>query len=289
MGDTQEATERASLSKHLRRYLWRVTCTAIVSYLAICLFMVAMETQLVYPVPSPRESPSAEDFGFEDVRFASADGTSLHGWFYPHKNARLGILYCHGNGEDITYNADLVRWYHDNLSASVFIFDYRGYGQSEGSPHEEGLIADGLAAQEWLAKRMRFEPDELVLIGRSLGGGVAVAIAERLGASALVLQNTFPSMTEVAASKYPWLPVRLLMRNRFPSRDRIKSYVGPLLQSHGTADEIVPFPLARELFEISGSKQKTFFEIPGGTHNSQLPNSYLQTLVEFLTAIDPLD
>ena len=145
----------------------------------------------------------------------------MHGWFLDHPEPLDAVLYCHGNGEDISFNLDLARLLRDELDAAVLLFDYRGYGKSEGKPHEAGVVADGLAAQRWLAERTGRSPRRTVLIGRSLGGGVATAVAAQQGAQALVLQSTFTRMTDAAASHYPWLPVHWLMRNRYDSLARL--------------------------------------------------------------------
>ncbi|NOY30344.1 MAG: alpha/beta hydrolase [Planctomycetes bacterium] len=273
-------------ARALTRTVWRAARTLLITYGTICLLMFLLETKIVYPAPPSRSKPAAKDFGFEEVHFQSADGTALHGWYHAHPEPRFGLLYCHGNGEDITHNADLVHHFHNELAASVFIFDYRGYGQSAGSPHEAVLIADGLAAQRWLAERLEVETDQLVLIGRSLGGAVAVALAEQQGARALVLQNTFASMVDVAAEKFPWLPIRWMMRNRYPSAERIQAYHGPLLQSHGTADQVIPFAMGKELFEASPSEKKRFLEIPDGSHNDPQPEPYYEMLADFLGSLE---
>ena len=116
---------------------------------------------------------------YEDVHFTSADGTKLHGWFIPHPNPTGAVLYCHGNGEDVAAVGELAAHLASVLQASVFIFDYRGYGHSEGRPNEAGCIADGCAAQTWLAERMKIKPADVVVIGRSLGSAVAVALGGR--------------------------------------------------------------------------------------------------------------
>jgi fermentation-respiration switch protein FrsA (DUF1100 family) len=220
--------------------------------------------------------------GHEDIWFESADGTQLHGWFVPHPQPRRAILYCHGNGEHIATNADLAVRLRDRLQASVFMFDYRGYGQSAGRPNEAGCIADGLAAQRWLADRMDIRPDEVVLIGRSLGGGVAVALAAEQGATALVLESTFSSLCDTAACRYPWLPVHWTMDNRYDSVERIRHYSGPLMQCHGTDDSIVPVELARRLFDASPSRMKKWLPFPGLGHNSDWPALYYTSLGGFL-------
>jgi fermentation-respiration switch protein FrsA (DUF1100 family) len=167
----------------------------------------------------------------------------------------------------------------------VFLFDYRGYGHSSGAPNEVGCVADGSAAQHWLANRMGMRPDDVVLLGRSLGGGVAVALAASNGARALVLENTFPSMTDVAAIHYPWLPVRLTMDNRYDCISQIRKYRGPLLQSHGALDEIVPREQGRRLFEAARGRPKRWVEFAGLGHNDSWPASYYDDLSVFVEGL----
>jgi fermentation-respiration switch protein FrsA (DUF1100 family) len=258
----------------------------MLAYLLILLAMMLLENWLVYPVPPVgwgNWNPKGLDP--EDVWFESADGTRLHGWFVEHSNPARAILYCHGNGEHVAMNAELAAHLRDKLQASVFLFDYRGYGRSEGRPHEAGCIADGSAAQRWLAERMRLRPDDVVLMGRSMGGGVAVALAAQNGAKALILENTFPCMVDVATTHYPWLPVRWLMDNRYDSVSQIRRYSGPVLQSHGSADEVVPINLGRKLFDAVPCEKKQWVEFPGLAHNDACPASYYDELSAFLSRV----
>lgn len=173
------------------------------------------------------------------------------------------------------------------MNASILVFDYRGYGHSEGSPFEAGIILDGVAAQQWLAEQTDLSPDEVILFGRSLGSAVAVAAAEQLGAKALVLYGTFSNMDDMAASRYPFVPVRLLMRNTYHSQERIRHFAGPVLQFHGTSDELIPIEFARPLFDAVTSKHKQFIEIPNGHHNDPLPEDFCENVDEFLSGIEP--
>ena len=131
--------------------------------------------------------------------------------------ARATVLYCHGNGGNVAYWADAARSLHDRVGVSVMLFDYRGYGRSEGKPSEAGVLADARAARAWLAKRAGIAENQIVLMGRSLGGGVAVDLAAADGARALVLESTFTSMPDVARRCFRLLPVRLLMQTQFNS------------------------------------------------------------------------
>lgn len=265
------------------RKLYRLAKKVLLAYLAICLLMMLIERFLVYHPPQLLNNVTEiEQLGGEEISVEAEDGTQIFGWYFAHQNPRRGILYSYGNGEDAARNAEYMAYLRDQLQASVLVFDYRGYGKSAGKPFEDGLILDGSAAQRWLADQLRLKPDDIVLFGRSLGGGVAVALAERQGAQALIVHSSFANMVDVGAAAYPWLPVRLMMRNRFESEERIKNYDGPLLQIHGTADYVVPFDLATPLYEAAPTEQKVFLEVPNGGHNDGLSAENLQAIVEFL-------
>jgi fermentation-respiration switch protein FrsA (DUF1100 family) len=268
--------------------VWRVVRPVLIAYLLVLLAMTFLETWLIYPIP-PIDARDWHPAGLnhEEVRFHAADGTKLFGWFVPQANSKRAVLYCHGNGEDVASNAGMLVELRRELDASVFIFDYRGYGYSEGRPSEAGCIADGLAADKWLADRLGLKATDVIVMGRSLGGGIAVAVAAEQGARALVLDSTFSRLVDVAATHYPWLPVRLFMRNRYDSVSRIRQYGGPVFQSHGTADTIVPIEFARQLFAAIPSDQKEFREFPGRDHNDQFPSNYLPEVRAFLDRVVP--
>jgi fermentation-respiration switch protein FrsA (DUF1100 family) len=246
-----------------------------------------IERSLVYPIPSrERGDWRPRWLRPQNVWFRSGDNTKLHGWYVPAADPARLLVYCHGNGEHVADLANLVFRLQSYLSATVFVFDYRGYGRSRGKPIENGCVADGLAAQRWLADREGVATNEVIVMGRSIGGGVAVAMAAEQGAHALVLENTFSRMTDAAAALYPWLPVRLVMRNRYNSLRRIERCDSPLFQCHGTADEIVPIELGRRLHEAAPSPLKHFFEIPNGRHNDTPPPVYYSALAQFLDQVE---
>ena len=283
----EEAVGRTpKVGYRLLRSMWRIVRAVLIAYLLVLLAMTFIETRLVYPIPpvEHRNWKFARQQN-EEVWFAAEDGTKLCGWFARQPNSKRALLYCHGNGEDLSDNGNLLEDLRRELDASVFLFDYRGYGRSEGSPTEAGCISDGLAAQRWLADRVGVKPGDVIVMGRSLGGGVAVGIAAEQGAQALVLDCTFSRMTDAAAYHYPWLPARLLMRNLYDSVARIQKYLGPVYQSHGTDDTIVPIELARQLFAAVSSSVKQFREFPGRNHNEPPPSSYYPELKAFLDSV----
>jgi pimeloyl-ACP methyl ester carboxylesterase len=269
---------------------WRFARLPLIAYFVVVLAVMILETWLVYPIPPlDRGDWHPTGLDFEDVHFTSADGTKLHGWFVERAGAKRAILYCHGNGENVAMNAEVIEQLSQSLDASIFVFDYRGYGHSEGSPTEAGCIADGLAAQRWLAQRIGKTPGDVVVMGRSIGGAIATAVASAQGAKALVLINAFSRMTDVAAEHYRWLPVRWVMKNRYDSIARIRNYAGPVFQSHGTNDWIVPIRFGRELFEAAPSAQKQFVELSGYGHNDFEPADFYGKMATFLDRVDQND
>ncbi|HEX4414577.1 MAG TPA: alpha/beta hydrolase [Lacipirellulaceae bacterium] len=282
---TVDRTTQPNRASRVRKFGRR----AIITYLLIVLGMMFLETRLVYPIPPlTRHNWKPTNFEYEDVYFASADGTKLNAWFFPNPKTKRAVLYCHGNGEDIAADGDLCSHLSNSriLNANVLVFDYRGYGHSEGSPTEAGCIADGDAAQKWLANRVGIHPNEVILMGRSLGSAVATALAADNGCRALILENSMPSIVSVAAQQYPWLPVKWVMRNRYDNLERIKRYDGPFWQSHGTVDTLIPIASARTLFDAAPSKNKRWIEYPNSDHNDPRPRKYYDELAAFLTTLD---
>ncbi len=207
----------------------------------------------------------ADDPTIEDVWFGSPDGVRLNGWFAEARRPRAVVLYAEGNAGNITGRRWVIHLFRKRLGCSVLLFDYRGYGRSEGSPTIAGVLADARAARHWLAGRGRVAENEIVVVGNSLGGAVAVDLAARDGARGLVLENTFSSLADVAERHFGRL-TRLLVADRLDSASSIRDYPGPLLQTHGSADRVVPYESGRRLFEKAGGP-KRFVRVPGGDHN----------------------
>jgi hypothetical protein len=236
----------------------------------------------------PWKYPSGDwepfELEYEDVTFKSADGTKLHGWFVPHQAPRAVVLFCHGNAGNISTRAKTLKELNERHDAAVFIFDYRGYGKSEGTPGEEGLLQDARAARKWLARRTGLDEHEIVLMGRSLGGGVAVDLAAKDGCRGLILESTFTSMPDVAGRLLPLLPTGWLMTQRFDSLTKIPNYGGPLLQSHGDKDKLIPIAQGRKLF-AAATGPKRFIAIKGGGHNAGRPEYYHEALAEYFESL----
>jgi fermentation-respiration switch protein FrsA (DUF1100 family) len=250
--------------------------------------LARFEQNAVYQPPD--SSPWSYAMGgtqFEDAHFASADGTRLHGWYLEHSQPRAVVLYAHGNGENVGNLEPLLRDLRDKHQLTVMAFDYRGYGHSEGTPSEAGLLADARAARVWLAKRTGLLENDIVLMGRSLGGGVMVDLASSDGARGLILESTFTSLPAVAARQVRWLPVGRLMQNRYDSLSKIGEYHGPLLQSHGDADRLIPYEMGQKLFSAAAEPKK-FVTIEHGDHNDPQTPEYYKALDEFIDSLPPV-
>ncbi len=263
-------------------WAWRIGRLPLIGILAVVVIAMFLENSLIFfPSRYPEGEWRPAGLDFEDAWFTAPDGARLHGWYVPHSGPTAAVLFCHGNAGNVTHRAPALEMLHERVGVAVLCFDYRGYGRSEGKPSGEGILADARAARGWLADRENIDPSEVVLMGESIGGAVAVDMAARDGARALVLESTFDALPEVAAYHYPWLPVRWLMRTRLDSAAAIGDYHGPLFQSHGDADRIVPPANGRRLFEAA-NEPKRFLLLPDHDHNDPMPMSYYDRLASFI-------
>jgi hypothetical protein len=250
--------------------------------LVLALMMFFEESLISMPSRYPAGNWNPPGLAMEDAWFES-DGLKLHGWYVDVAQPRAVVLIAHGNAGNVTNRYDLLRQFQA-LGASVLVFDYRGYGRSEGSPNEAGVLADARSARRWLANRTGIAENEIVLCGESLGGGVQVDLAAKDGARGLILISTFDSLAGVAAFHYPWFPVRMLMRTRLDSWAKIAGYHGPLLQIHGDQDTIVPLALAQRLFDAAG-EPKELVVVEWGDHNDPLGRAALVAIDRFFSRL----
>ena len=238
------------------------------------------ELLLFYPTKFPDGDWESRGLTFEDVWFTAADGTRIHGWYCPCENPRALVLFCHGNAGNLSHRRPLLAYMQNDLRASVLIFDYRGYGRSEGTPSVDGILMDARAARSFLAEHAGVKESDIVLMGRSLGGAVAVHLASEEPPRGLILESTFSSFRDIAAEHYPAL-AWLVPRKKLDSASAIAQYRGPLLLSHGDADRTVPYALGEKLFDAA-HEPKQFVRVAGGDHNDPQPSEYYQQLDQFI-------
>lgn len=239
------------------------------------------EMLALFPAKYPEGDWSPAETGFEDCWFEAVDGVRLHGWYLRPDTPSAVILYAHGNAGNVTHRAAVGVRLAKQFNASVLLFDYRGYGRSEGTPTVDGLIRDARAARDYLALREQVLAQDIVLMGRSLGGAIAVELAAEDGARALVLESTFSSLRDVAVRHYPKLLVNVLVADRLNSGSTIARYHDPVLISHGDSDRTIPFTLGQQLF-AAANQPKTFVPLTDRDHNDWQGDDYYNQLARFL-------
>jgi fermentation-respiration switch protein FrsA (DUF1100 family) len=242
--------------------------TAAGAYAALLLALYLGQASLLYlpdiPSRALRATPADINLAYETVWLETSDGVRLHAWYLPHAEARGSMLFFHGNAGNISHRLDSLRIFHD-LGLSVLIFDYRGYGQSGGSPSEEGTHQDALAAWRYLRETRGIPPQRIVLFGHSLGAALAAWLAAREQPGALILESAFTSVPDLAAKLYWWLPARRLARLHYNTRDYLAEVGCPVLVVHSPEDEIIPYRHGQALYEAA-RPPKDFLELKGG-HN----------------------
>ena len=221
----------------------------------------------------------------EEVWFQAADGARLFGWYVEAQADRPVILWCHGNAGNIINRLENLRELY-RIGLSVFIFDYRGYGRSQGRPSEEGLYQDALGAHDYLTRTRMILPERIVLFGRSLGAAVAGELAVQKPAAGLILESSFPSIEAVAKFHYGGVPVHWLLGADFKLIDRLPQLSLLKLIIHGDKDDIIPLELGRQVFEAA-KPPKSFYVIPGADHNNTYQiggAAYFRRCAEFVQA-----
>ncbi len=225
---------------------------------------------------------------FEDVSFPTKDGETLNGWFFPPNTnsprARMALLVCHGNAGNISDRLQLCEALLQT-GVNVFLFDFRGYGRSQGRPGEEGTYLDAQAAYQWLQQKS-FSGTNIIAFGESLGGGVASELALRETLGGLILQSTFTSIPDIGAELYPWLPVRWISTIKYDTRAKLPRLKLPVLVMHSRSDDLIGFHHGEKIFSVA-NQPKMFWELKG-EHNDPLSDrrNFIEGLEKFLQLVE---
>lgn len=272
--------------------LWTVILALGGVYCTFALMLFFLQSRLVHLPNMPgRElmaTPQQLGLNYEPVSFMTDDGVKLHGWYIPAQKAQGTLLFFHGNAGNISHRLDSLVIFN-RLGLDILIFDYRGYGRSEGTPSEGGLYKDAEAALRYLRGQRDLSMQAIIFFGRSLGGSVAAWLAARYPPAALIIESSFTSAQDMAAELYPFLPTRLLTRLRYDTLNNLQAVRSPVLIVHSRDDEIIPFQQGRKLF-AAAQEPKRFLEIRGN-HNEGFLESrqvYEKGIQDFLTWIKML-
>jgi uncharacterized protein len=243
--------------------IFTVGAVLLVAYLGVVALVYFGQRSLQYFPDTTRRTPAEVGAaGFTAINLKAGSGENLVAWYKPAPANRPTILYFHGNGGSISTRTNKIAAYGKDFG--LLATDYRGYGGNSGTPSETGIIADAFLAYDWLIAQ-GVKADDILLLGESLGSGVAVQLAAAKRVRAMALEAPYANIVDIGAERYWFLPVRLLMQDQFRSSLHIGKYRGPLFIIHGTADRVVPFKHGRKLFDLA-NEPKQFIEVEGAGH-----------------------
>ena len=241
-------------------------CLMLVMLGGLYLLYPRMEDFFVFFPQTPFDStPEEFNLKYREVYFHTEDGKELHGWFFPLKKEFPVILFCHGNAGNISHRIENIRLLLDQ-KLQVFIFDYRGYGKSNGRPSEVGLYRDGLAAYDFLVNIKHIPSERIVLFGRSLGASPAIEISLKRDIRSIIIESAFTSTKEMARTMFLFKIFSFFLPPNYNNLEKIPQVAVPKLIIHGENDKIVPFSMGQKLFH-SAHHPKYFFPIKNAGHN----------------------
>ena len=243
-----------------------------------CMYL-QQHSMTFFPSAKLIQTPADWGLAYKDVSLDTEDGVRLHGWYIPYHGAKQTLLFFHGNAGNISHRGASVEIFH-HLGLNVFIFDYRGYGMSQGKPDEHGLYKDAKAAWHYLTNERGFDQEDIILFGRSLGGAVAAELAAEVQPGGLILESTFSSAKDVATAIFPVLSRLIILRYDFNTAAYIRRVTSPVLVLHSPDDEIIPLRLGEKVFKAA-NEPKTFIKMRGD-HNS----GYLMSQPDYELALD---
>jgi hypothetical protein len=253
---------------------------AVIGLLLLNVLMYLQQPHMIFfPMSELDQTPPDWGLEYEDVKLNTADGVQLHGWYIPKRESGQVLLFFHGNAGNISHRRDSIQLFH-RLGLNVLIIDYRGYGKSEGKPGEQGLYRDATAAWRYLTEQKGFDPDDIVIFGRSLGGAVAAKLAAGVEARGLILESTMSSARDFARVVFKILSRLVVVRYEFNTAQLIKNVHYPVLVLHSPEDEIMPFHLGQKVYD-EANQPKRFVRMRGD-HN----NGFLQSQPEYQQELD---
>ena len=271
---------------HILRWLLPPLVILALGYCGILLYLYSIQDEMMFqPTRELYATPADVELAFEDVNFVTNDRVNLHGWFITNPAARGTLLFMHGNAGNMSDRLQSILQFY-RLGFAVFIFDYRGYGQSEGEPDEEGTYADTRAAWNYLTETRGIAPQRIVLFGRSLGAANAAWLSRDVPARALIMESAFVSAAQVGSDHYPFLPIRLLLRYGYNNESYVQERTMPLLLIHSVEDEVVSIEHARALQALAHAPA-SLLEIRGGHNNGFLVSEpdYSRGIAAFLNTL----
>lgn len=236
-----------------------------ISYSILAWALFFLQPSFLYrPVREVLYDPGDINLTFEKVVLNTEDGLKLAAWYIPAENARDTVLMCHANGGNMSHYLDTVNVLNE-MDLNCLIFDYRGYGASQGKPREKGTYLDARAGWDWLTQKKNTAPEDIIIFGRSLGASIASYLAGRTNPKTLVLESSFTSYVDIGKKFYPYLPIKLFAMFNYNTLEYVSKVNCPILFIHSRNDEIIPFEFSLRLYDAA-KEPKYLVEI-FGCHN----------------------
>lgn len=260
-----------------------IVIVASLFYLGVLAVLLFAQRAFVFPVPSTARTPP-RSAGFpqaEEHVLSTSDGVRVIVWHVAPAPGRHVVIYFPGNGDTLAGSAGRFREITSDGTGLVAL-SYRGYAGSSGRPSERGLMEDAAAAYAFTTAL--YPADKIVLWGFSLGTGVAVALAAEHPVGGVILEAPYTSLTDIAVSAFPYLPVRYLLKDRFHSDRRIAKVMAPLLVMHGVRDATIPIVSGERLFRLA-REPKQFVRFEHGGHNDLDDFGAVETARQFIGAL----
>ncbi|QMU62197.1 MAG: alpha/beta fold hydrolase [Gammaproteobacteria bacterium] len=234
----------------------------IAIYFAQALFIYAPQM----PTRALVATPADIGLEFEDLALQTIDNEKINAWYIPTSKPSTEtiktVLFFHGNAGNISHRLETIKIYN-NLGFNFLIFDYRGFGISTGKPSEQGTYLDADAVWKYLIEERKLESTDIIIAGRSLGGGVAAELAKKVHPALLILESTFTSMTEVSAKHYPFMPTGLIVKHEYETNLKLKDIHCPIIFVHSKNDEVIPYEHSQRNY-AAANEPKQFIELRGG-------------------------
>ena len=284
MDSAPTMTSKDSTFRLLTIWAWKIIRIPFFAYMGLILVLCLFENRLVFQPTTESGKPPSRQSPNVRHQFVRSKDHSIHLLIVERDDPRLYALYFHGNGGNITHRASMLQRLATELNITIIGVSYSGYGYSEGAPDEDQLAIDSEAAYSYLRAEYDASPSQIMVFGESLGGAIATRLAAKHALPLLALDSTFSSITDVAQHHYRWLPIRILMKNRFPTSAYAKKFNGTTIQTHGTDDQIVPFHLGDKLAnQFAGSHEMIIRE--NGKHNEVPPDEYYRAIAAAIDRI----
>lgn len=268
--------------------LIKVLLTIALFYISAMIAIYFVQALFIYApqMPSRELTATPADVGieFENLQLITSDNETLHAWYIPaEKPTTQTVLFFHGNAGNISHRLETIKIYHQ-LGFNFLIFDYRGFGISSGKPSEQGTYIDADTVWNFLVNEKNLSTEDIIIAGRSLGGGVASELAKKVQPRLLILESTFTSMPDVSAVHYPFMPTNLIVKHRYETIKKLPEIHCPIIFVHSKKDEVIPFSQSQRNYSVA-NEPKQFIEISGG-HGSGFLLSKQSYVTELKKALE---